>query len=74
MKFEYVGGLLYAELSIFHGSQVKLRAMIDTGSAGTAADIDKFKINPPASDSRLVYIAGVGGRQEVISQRAFFEI
>ena len=68
MKFEYIGGLLYAELSIFHGSEVKLKAMIDTGSAGTAADIDKFKISPHTSGSRLVYIAGIGGRQEVISQ------
>ncbi len=68
MKFEYVRGLLYTELSIFHGSEVKLRAMIDTGSAGTAADLDRFKIDPQSPGSRLVYIAGVGGRQEVISQ------
>ena len=68
MKFEYIGGLLYTELSIFHGSEVKLRAMIDTGSAGTAADLDRFKIDPRLPSSRLVYIAGVGGRQEVICQ------
>jgi hypothetical protein len=43
VKFEYFRGLLYTELSIFHGSEVKLRAMIDTGSVGTAADIDKFQ-------------------------------
>ncbi len=59
MKFEYVGGLLYAEISIFHDQEVKLRAMIDTGSAGTAADIDKFKINPHRRGSRLAYIEPV---------------
>ncbi len=68
MKFEYDGGLLYAELSILHGSEVKLRAMIDTGSAGTAVDIDRFQVDLHMPGSELVYIAGVGGRQEVISQ------
>ena len=68
MKFEYSGGLLYAELSIVYESEVKLVAMIDTGSAGTAADIGKFNINPLRPGSRLDYIVGVGGRQEVISQ------
>lgn len=68
MKFEYVGGLLYTVLSILHGKEVKLRAMIDTGSAGTAADIDRFQINPLLSGSRIVGITGVGGYQDVISQ------
>ena len=68
MKFEYVRGLLYAELSINHGKEVKLRAMIDTGSAGTAADIDKFIIDPLMPGSRVVGITGVGGYQDVISQ------
>ena len=68
MKFEYVGGLLYAELSILHGKEVKLRAMIDTGSAGTAADIDRFQIDPLMPGSRIVGITGVGGYQDVISQ------
>lgn len=68
MKFEYVGGLLYTELSIFHGSEVKLRAMIDTGSAGTAADIDRFRINPHMPGSRIIGVTGVGGYQDVISQ------
>lgn len=73
MKFEYVGGLLYAELSVFHGSEiigseVKLRAMIDTGSAGTAADIDRFQIDPLLPGSQIVGTTGVGGSQDVISQ------
>lgn len=68
MKFEYVKGLLYTELSIIHGKEVKLRAMIDTGSAGTAADIDNFIIDPLMPGSRIVGITGVGGYQDVISQ------
>ena len=68
MKFELVGGLLYAELSIFYESEVKLFAIIDTGSAGTAVDIDKFNINPHRLGSRLVEIVGVGGCQDVICQ------
>ena len=68
MKFEYVRGLLYAELCISHGEEVRLRAMIDTGSAGTAADIDRFLIDPLMPGSRIVGITGVGGYQDVISQ------
>lgn len=68
MKFEYDNGLLYAELSVFYEVEVKLVAMIDTGSAGTAADIGRFNVDPHKAGSRLGYIVGVGGRQEVISQ------
>jgi hypothetical protein len=68
VNFEIVGGLLYAELSVFYESEVKLLAIIDTGSAGTAVDIDKFNINPHRLGSRLVEIVGVGGCQEVICQ------
>lgn len=68
MKFEYIGGLLYSKISIIHGKEVKLRAMIDTGSAGAAADIDRFMIDPLLAGSRIVGITGVGGYQDVISQ------
>ena len=30
MKFDYAGGLLYGELSVFYESEVRLIAMIDT--------------------------------------------
>ena len=42
--------------------------MIDTGSAGTAADIDRFNIDPLMPGSKIVGITGVGGYQDVISQ------
>ena len=42
--------------------------MIDTGSAGTATDIDRFLIDPLMPGSRIVGITGVGGYQDVISQ------
>lgn len=68
VKFSFSGGLLYTELSIFYESEIRLSAIIDTGSAGTAVDIDKFNIDPQKPGSRLVEIVGVGGSQDVICQ------
>jgi hypothetical protein len=68
VKFEIVGSLLYSEISVFYESEKTLLAMIDTGSAGTVADIDKFNIDPHRLGSRIVDIVGVGGRQEVLAQ------
>jgi hypothetical protein len=49
-------------------SREELRALIDTGSDGTAADIDRFIMDPLMPGSRIVGISGVGGSQDVISQ------
>lgn len=67
-KFEIVSGLLLTKLSVFYESEVELTAMIDTGSAGTAVDIDKFPFDPMRAASRIVSLVGIGGRQEVIAQ------
>ena len=71
MKFELRDGLIYARLVIEYeaGSEVNLTAMIDTGSAGTAVDIEKFPIDPFKSGSKIITMVGVGGRQEALSQQ-----
>ena len=71
MKFEIKIGLLYAPISITYNDDselVSLNAMIDTGSAGTAVDIDRFNIDVLKPGSEMINLIGIGGRQEAIKQ------
>ncbi len=45
MKFEYRNGLLYLPISVRYDKLIELIGIIDTGSAGTAVDVDKFNID-----------------------------
>ena len=72
MKFEIKNGLIYAAISITYDDNspsVVLRAMIDTGSAGTAVDIDRFDIDVLRPGSEMINLIGIGGRQEAIKQK-----
>lgn len=69
MNFEYKDGLIYLPISIFYKEGVSLYGIIDTGSAGTVVDINRFDINLLAEDSKVVTIRGVGGTQEAFVQK-----
>lgn len=45
--------------------------MVDTGSAGTAVDIDKFNIDVHTAGSEMINLVGIGGRQEAIKQKVY---
>ena len=68
ISFQLEGGLLYIPISVQHYTQnISLNAIIDTGSAGTAVDINN--IRPDFSrDARLAEIVGVGGQQPAVIQ------
>ena len=68
MTFEFVHGLIYVPIQIdYADQQVKLRAIVDTGSAGTAADINLFNIDY-SRDARIRDLVGIGGKERVIVQ------
>ena len=69
MKFKLQGGLLYLPVSIVHESQVELIGIIDTGSAGTVVEIERFNIDLLSRDARAVTMVGVGGTQEAFAQK-----
>ncbi len=69
MKFKLQGGLLYLPVSIVYESQVELIGIIDTGSAGTVVEIERFNIDLLSRDARAVTMVGVGGTQEAFAQR-----
>ena len=65
-KFELVGGLIILPIVFVYSAKVKVQAnaMIDTGSAGTALDINLLTLDP-SRVSRIVELAGIGGNQDV---------
>jgi hypothetical protein len=69
VKFELIGGLIYVPISINYTDQINLHGIIDTGSAGTVVDINKFDINLLAEDAKVITIRGVGGTQEAFVQK-----
>ena len=70
MRFELVGGLIILPIVFEYSTKVKVQAdaLVDTGSAGTALDINLLKLDP-ARSSRIVELAGIGGNQDVVIQR-----
>ncbi len=68
MKFKLRGGLLYLPVSIVYESQVELIGIIDTGSAGTVVEIDRFDIDLLSRNARVITMCGVGGTQEAFAQ------
>lgn len=68
MKFEYRNGLLYLPISVCYDKSIELIGIIDTGSAGTAVDIDKFNIDLLSRNGRAVTLHGVGGTQDAFIQ------
>ena len=68
MKFDFRGGLLYLPISVFYDSCVELVGIIDTGSAGTVAEVDRFNIDFLSRNARIVTVCGVGGEQEAFAQ------
>ena len=68
MKLELRRGLIYVPITLLYAHQeVHLHALVDTGSAGTAADINRFHIDYQR-EARICDLVGIGGRQQVIVQ------
>ncbi|MEM9490409.1 MAG: hypothetical protein AAGC55_14780 [Myxococcota bacterium] len=68
MTFELVYGLIYVPMQIdYADQQVDLRAIADTGSAGTAANINLFNLDYHR-DGRIRDLVGIGGKERVIVQ------
>ena len=68
MKFEFRHGLLYLPVSIFYDSDIELTGIIDTGSGGTAVDVDRFNIDILSRNARAVTLRGLGGTQDAFVQ------
>jgi hypothetical protein len=69
VTFELRHGLIYVPVLIdYAGQQVALRAIVDTGSAGTAANINLFNIDY-GRDARIRDLVGIGGKERVIVQQ-----
>lgn len=69
MKFELNGGLILAPAAIrYKQTKIDITCLVDTGSAGTAVDIDLIELDY-SRPSRIVEIAGIGGTQEVVIQK-----
>ena len=68
MKFEFRGGLLYLPISVFYDSSIELIGIIDTGSGGTAVEVDRFNIDLLSRNARTVTLRGVGGKQDAFAQ------
>lgn len=68
ISLEYSDGLLYVPVEICHSSITEtIRAIVDTGSAGSAVDINL--IRPDFTrHGRLAEIVGVGGSQPAVIQ------
>jgi hypothetical protein len=68
--FELSEGLIIMPLSVVYGrTEVHARALVDTGSGGTAVDINLVELDRRCP-ARIVEIAGVGGKQDVIIHKA----
>ena len=68
MKFQFQEGLIYVPLIIhYNKSVVEFDAVIDTGSAGTAVDINLVKLDL-SRKTRIADIIGIGGCQQVAIQ------
>ena len=68
IPLEFLGGLLFVSVAIVHSSkETRIRAIIDTGSAGSAIDINLLKpdFTRPAKFAEIV---GVGGSQPAVIQ------
>ena len=69
IQFELVDGLIVVPAFFYYRqSEIVANCLVDTGSAGTAVDIDLVKLDY-SRPSRIVEIAGIGGNQEVVIQR-----
>lgn len=70
MKFEFKSGLIYVPISVhYNKSIIDIQAAIDTGSAGTAVDINLVKLDL-SRKTRIADIVGIGGWQQVAIQEA----
>lgn len=68
MKFEYRGGLLYLPIAVFYDQPIELIAMIDTGSAGTAVNVNRFNIDLLSRNGHSITLHGIGGTQDAFVQ------
>lgn len=68
MKFEYRNGLLYLPISVYYDSNIELIGIVDTGSGGTAVEVECFNIDLLSRNARAVTLWGVGGKQEAFAQ------
>lgn len=68
MKFEYRDGLLYLPISVSYDRSIELIGIIDTGSAGTAVNVDRFSIDLLSRNGRAITLHGVGGTQDAFIQ------
>lgn len=70
MNFSWKNGLIWIDISLeYNGINYQIEnCIVDTGSAGTAIDIEQieFDYNRPTQIKRLT---GIGGTQEVMSQK-----
>lgn len=69
LSFELRHGLIFVDLRIVYSDRQsrELRAIVDTGSAGTAANINLFDIDY-RRHARIRDLVGIGGRERVIVQ------
>jgi len=68
MKFKYSGGLLYLPITVFYDQPIDLIAMIDTGSAGTAVNVNLFDIDMLSRSGHSITLHGIGGTQDAFVQ------
>ncbi len=70
MYFKLDGGLKILPIVVEYSGSVKVqaKALVDTGSAGTALDIKLLSLDPSRA-SRIVELAGIGGSQDVVIQK-----
>lgn len=68
MKFEYRRGLLYIPISILYDTSIELMALIDTGSAGTAINVNRFNIDLLSRNGQSITLHGIGGTQDAFVQ------
>ena len=68
IHFELKDGLIIVPAFFYYKqSEIVVNCLLDTGSAGTAVDIDVVELDY-TRPSRIVEIAGIGGNQEVVIQ------
>lgn len=68
IPFELTDGLIVVPALFAYGqSEITPNCLVDTGSAGTAVEIDLVQMDY-SRPSRIVEIAGIGGDQEVVIQ------
>lgn len=69
MQFEYVRGLIYVPMIVsYNRQQRRLKAIVDTGSAGTAVDIKAFRMDL-GRESEVKFLVGIGGKQKALIQK-----